>query len=112
MGSSFFSCKRVIDTYIARFLSPRRFAASRIPASGSATAARVPNQDEGSSVRLERVGSAVGHSSAMNGTYLRPDEGERIRAVPRHHRVFAELPQLEVIDARFGPGFAVEPHKA
>jgi mannose-6-phosphate isomerase-like protein (cupin superfamily) len=61
--------------------------------------------------KLERECSGVAHSSAMNSIYLQPDEGERIPRGPRDHRVLAELPQLEVIDARFGPDFAVKPHK-
>jgi hypothetical protein len=49
------------------------------------------------SVRLERERSGVAHSSAMNGIYLGPDAGERIPRGPRHRRVVAELPQLEVV---------------
>jgi len=39
-----------------------------------------------------------------------PDEGERLPRGPRYHRVLVELPELEVIDLRFGPGFSVPPH--
>jgi quercetin dioxygenase-like cupin family protein len=39
-----------------------------------------------------------------------PDEGEKIPRGPRYQRVLAELPQLEVVDSRFGPGFSVDPH--
>jgi quercetin dioxygenase-like cupin family protein len=46
----------------------------------------------------------------MNSSHIGPDEGEKIPRGPRYHRVLAELPELEVIDARFGPGFSIEPH--
>jgi quercetin dioxygenase-like cupin family protein len=46
----------------------------------------------------------------MTGIRIAPDEGEKIFRGPRYHRVLAELPELEVIDACFGPGFSVEPH--
>ncbi len=46
----------------------------------------------------------------MIGIRITPDEGERIPRGPRYHRVLAELPAMEVIDARFGPGFSVDPH--
>jgi quercetin dioxygenase-like cupin family protein len=46
----------------------------------------------------------------MNSFHIGPDEGEKIPRGPRYHRVLAELPELEVIDACFGPGFGVEPH--
>jgi quercetin dioxygenase-like cupin family protein len=38
-------------------------------------------------------------------------DGEQIPRGSRHHRVLAELPELEVVDACFGPGFAVPPHE-
>jgi quercetin dioxygenase-like cupin family protein len=38
------------------------------------------------------------------------DEGEKLPRGSRYHRVLAELPELEAIDARFGPGFSVDPH--
>jgi len=38
------------------------------------------------------------------------DEGERIPRGSRYHRVLAELPELEVVEGRFGPGFSVDPH--
>jgi hypothetical protein len=41
----------------------------------------------------------------MTGIRIGPDEGETIPRGPRYHRVLAELPELEVVDARFGPGF-------
>ena len=46
----------------------------------------------------------------MSGIHIGPDEGEKIPRGPRYHRVLAELPELEVIDGRFGPGFSVAPH--
>jgi quercetin dioxygenase-like cupin family protein len=46
----------------------------------------------------------------MNSIHIGPDEGEKVPRGPRYHRVLAELAELEVIDARFGPGFSVEPH--
>ena len=41
---------------------------------------------------------------------IRPDEGERLPRGDRHHRVLAELPELEAFELRFGPDFVVEPH--
>ena len=49
-------------------------------------------------------------TSPVAGIRIGPDEGERIPRGTRYHRVLAELPELEVVDARFGPGFSVEPH--
>jgi mannose-6-phosphate isomerase-like protein (cupin superfamily) len=40
-----------------------------------------------------------------------PSDGEQIPRGPRRHRVLAELPELEALEACFGPGFAVQPHK-
>ena len=37
-------------------------------------------------------------------------EGEGERVASRGHRVLAELPELEVFELRFGPGFEVDPH--
>jgi quercetin dioxygenase-like cupin family protein len=39
-----------------------------------------------------------------------PGDGERLPRGERFHRVLAELPELEVAELRFGPGFVVEPH--
>ena len=39
-----------------------------------------------------------------------PEDGERLPRGERFHRVLAELPELEAVDLRFGPGFVVEPH--
>jgi quercetin dioxygenase-like cupin family protein len=47
----------------------------------------------------------------MDGIAIGPGEGERVERTSRHHRILAELPQLEVIELRFGPDFeGVEPH--
>ena len=46
----------------------------------------------------------------MTGMRVGPDEGEKIPRGPRYHRVLVELPELEVIEARWGPGFSVDPH--
>jgi quercetin dioxygenase-like cupin family protein len=44
------------------------------------------------------------------GIHIGPGEGERVPRGQRHHRILAELPELEVLDLRFGPGFEVPPH--
>jgi len=41
---------------------------------------------------------------------VRSDEGERLPRGERFHRVLVELPELEAIELRFGPGFEVPPH--
>ena len=47
----------------------------------------------------------------MDGIAIGPDGGERVPRGPREHRILAELPELEVIELRFGPDFeGVEPH--
>jgi quercetin dioxygenase-like cupin family protein len=46
----------------------------------------------------------------MTSMRVGPDEGERIPRGARYHRVLVELPELEAVDARFGPGFNVRPH--
>ena len=47
----------------------------------------------------------------MDGIVLGPDEGEKVARVRRHHRILAELPELEVVELRFAPDFeGVEPH--
>ncbi len=40
---------------------------------------------------------------------LGPEGGEHLPRGERHHRVLAELPQLEALDLRFGPEFAGVP---
>jgi mannose-6-phosphate isomerase-like protein (cupin superfamily) len=47
----------------------------------------------------------------MKQMRIGPAEGEEIPRGARHHRVLAELPEMEALDARFGPGFAVQSHK-
>jgi mannose-6-phosphate isomerase-like protein (cupin superfamily) len=47
----------------------------------------------------------------MGGAHVGPDEGERIPRGPRYHRVLVELPEVEAVDARFGPGFEVGLHR-
>jgi len=47
----------------------------------------------------------------MDGITIGPDDGERVERPERAHRILCELPGLEVIDMRFGPGFeGVDPH--
>ena len=42
---------------------------------------------------------------------LGPEGGEHVERTQRHHRILGELPQLEVVELRFGPDFeGVEPH--
>jgi mannose-6-phosphate isomerase-like protein (cupin superfamily) len=44
------------------------------------------------------------------GIRIGSDEGEKIARGTRYHRVLVELPELEAVDACFGPGFSVAPH--
>ena len=47
----------------------------------------------------------------MDGILNGPEGGERVSRGPRDHRILAELPELEVVELRFGPEFeGVEPH--
>ncbi len=39
------------------------------------------------------------------GIALGPDDGEKVVRASRQHRILAELPELEVIELRFGPEF-------
>jgi mannose-6-phosphate isomerase-like protein (cupin superfamily) len=49
--------------------------------------------------------------AAVDGIVIGPDDGEKLVRDSRNHRILAELPQLEVIELRFGPDFeGVEPH--
>lgn len=41
----------------------------------------------------------------MKGIAHGPDGGERVVRSARHHRILAELPELEAIELRFGPEF-------
>jgi len=48
----------------------------------------------------------------VSGIAIGPGGGERVPRGPREHRILAELPELEVIELRFGPDFAgVEAHE-
>jgi len=45
------------------------------------------------------------------GIAVQPDGGEHVPRGDRYHRILAELPELEVIELRFGPEFeGVPPH--
>ena len=47
----------------------------------------------------------------MEGILAGPDGGEKVSRGPRNHRILAELPELEVVELRFGPEFeGVDPH--
>ena len=47
----------------------------------------------------------------MDGIVLRLGEGEKVARAHRHHRILAELPELEVVELSFGPDFeGVDPH--
>jgi mannose-6-phosphate isomerase-like protein (cupin superfamily) len=47
----------------------------------------------------------------VDGIVIQAGGGERVPRGERHHRILAELPELEVIELRFGPDFeGVEPH--
>ena len=41
----------------------------------------------------------------VEGIALGPGDGERVARGPRNHRILAELPEVEVIELRFGPDF-------
>lgn len=41
----------------------------------------------------------------MEGITIGPDGGEKVVRAARHHRILAELPELEVVELRFGPDF-------
>ena len=47
----------------------------------------------------------------MEAFFAAPDEGERLEAEDRSYRLLGELPDLEVVDAVFQPGWeGVDPH--
>jgi mannose-6-phosphate isomerase-like protein (cupin superfamily) len=47
----------------------------------------------------------------LHGIFIGPHDGERVSRGPRDHRILAELPELEVVELRFGPDFeGVELH--
>jgi mannose-6-phosphate isomerase-like protein (cupin superfamily) len=41
----------------------------------------------------------------MDGIAIGPEGGERVERAERHHRILCELPELEVLELRFGPDF-------
>jgi mannose-6-phosphate isomerase-like protein (cupin superfamily) len=41
----------------------------------------------------------------MEGILLGQGEGERVARAHRHHRILAELPELEAVELCFGPDF-------
>jgi mannose-6-phosphate isomerase-like protein (cupin superfamily) len=54
---------------------------------------------------------SYGTLPAVEGIVAGPDGGEKLARGPRNHRILAEVPELEVIELRFGPDFeGVEPH--
>jgi mannose-6-phosphate isomerase-like protein (cupin superfamily) len=47
----------------------------------------------------------------VDGVVIAPGGGEKVARAHRHHTILAELPELEVIELRFGPDFeGVDPH--
>ena len=49
--------------------------------------------------------------AGVKGIVAGPGGGERVARGARHHRILAELPELEVIELSFGPKFeGVQPH--
>ncbi len=47
----------------------------------------------------------------MNGIAIGPDGGEKVERKARSHRILAELPEVEILELRFGPDFeGVDPH--
>lgn len=47
----------------------------------------------------------MGTEGIAHGIALGPDDGERVVRGSRNHRILAELPELEVVELRFGPDF-------
>lgn len=51
-------------------------------------------------------------TEAHEAIVIQPGEGEQLPRGDRFHRILAELPELEVIELRFGPDFeGVDPHE-
>jgi mannose-6-phosphate isomerase-like protein (cupin superfamily) len=47
----------------------------------------------------------------VGGILLGEGEGEKVARAQRHHRILAELPELEAVELAFGPDFeGVDPH--
>ena len=60
---------------------------------------------------MKHEGSDSDRFRTVDGIVIGPGEGEQIPRGPRFHRVFAELPELEAFELRFGPDFeGVDPH--
>jgi quercetin dioxygenase-like cupin family protein len=66
--------------------------------------------DSGDQSKPDGTNASGESPPSITSIHVAPDEGEKIPSGPRYHRVLAELPELEVIDARFGPGFSVDAH--
>lgn len=47
----------------------------------------------------------VRHTRVVDGIAHGPDGGEKVVRTERHHRILAELPELEAVELRFGPDF-------
>jgi mannose-6-phosphate isomerase-like protein (cupin superfamily) len=48
----------------------------------------------------------------VDGILIGQGEGEKVARAHRHHRILAELPELEVVELSFGPDFeGVDPHR-
>jgi quercetin dioxygenase-like cupin family protein len=41
----------------------------------------------------------------VDGIAIGPEGGEKVVRAARHHRILAELPELEAVELRFGPEF-------
>jgi quercetin dioxygenase-like cupin family protein len=46
----------------------------------------------------------------MTGIHVDPGDGEKLARGSRYHRILTDVPELEAVDLRFGPGFTVDPH--
>jgi mannose-6-phosphate isomerase-like protein (cupin superfamily) len=47
----------------------------------------------------------------VDGILIQAGDGERVAREHRYHTILAELPELEVVELRFGPDFeGVDPH--
>jgi quercetin dioxygenase-like cupin family protein len=93
--------------------SPQGEAAERRPAEDFAARRRhagAVRRRQRSEVARPASGRYACEASAMSSMSVGPEQGERIPRGPRYHRVLVELPELEAVDARFGPGFSVRPH--
>ena len=58
-----------------------------------------------------RMYSDLGDDPAVEGFFAAPDEGERLEGEGRSFRLLGELPDLEVVESVFAPGWeGVDPH--